>query len=147
LVQIAVGVTSRANRNFHHATASLPKEFVGIVDRSAVATWNVANIVGAIKDSDNLLSAAETSGMEVSQAGLDEDRARDALTRARVTIHSFRKELVDQDIQDGLKLAGKTLQAGKNALAERDYRRRGLGLAVDIHLADRGRAVLVYSAV
>jgi len=29
-----------------------------------------------------------------------------------------------------LKLAAKNLQAGKNALAERDYRRRGLGYAL-----------------
>jgi len=68
--------------------------------------------------------------MEVSQARLDEDQARDALTKARVTIHSFRKDLVDQDIQEGLKITAKNLQAGKNALAERDYRRRGLGLAL-----------------
>lgn len=31
----------------------------------------------------------------------------DALTRARITLHSFRKELVDQDIQEGLKIARK----------------------------------------
>jgi hypothetical protein len=91
---------------------------------------NLSSLEGAIEGSDKLLSVAETSGMEVSQARLDEDQARDALTKARVTIHSFSKELVNRDIQDGLNLAGKTLQAGKNALAERDYRRRGLGLAV-----------------
>jgi len=68
--------------------------------------------------------------MEVSRARLDEDQARDALTKARVTIHSFQKKLVDQDIQEGLKITEKNLQAGKNALAERDYRRRGLGLAL-----------------
>jgi len=37
---------------------------------------------------------------------------------------------VDQDIQEGLKISAKNLQAGKNALAERDFRRKGLGLAV-----------------
>jgi len=84
----------------------------------------------AIRNADNVLGVAESSGMEVSQARLDEDQARDALTKARVTIHSFRKELVDQDIQDGLRITAKNLQAGKNALAERDYRRRGLGLAL-----------------
>jgi cytochrome c3-like protein len=84
----------------------------------------------AIKDSSKVLSVAESSGMEVSQARLDEDQARDALTKARVTIHNFQQEAVHQDIQEGLKLAAKTLQAGKSALAERDYRRRGLGLAV-----------------
>jgi nitrate/TMAO reductase-like tetraheme cytochrome c subunit len=91
---------------------------------------NLTNLAKAIKDSDTLLSAAESSGMEVSQARLDEDQARDALTKARVTIHSFREDLVNQDIQEGLKSAAKNLQAGRNALAERDYRRRGLGVAV-----------------
>lgn len=84
----------------------------------------------AIKNADNVLGVAESSGMEVSQARLDEDQARDALTKARVTIHAFQKPLVDQDIQEGLKIAAKNLQAGKDALAERDYRRRGLGFAL-----------------
>jgi hypothetical protein len=84
----------------------------------------------AIKDADHVLRVAESSGMEVSAARLEEDQARDALTKARVTIHSFQKELVDHDIQEGLKLAANNMQAGTSALAERDYRRRGLGLAL-----------------
>lgn len=84
----------------------------------------------AINNAHNVLGVAESSGMEVNQARLDEDQARDALTKARVTIHSFQTELVNQDIQEGLKITAKNLQAGKNALAERDYRRRGLGLAL-----------------
>jgi hypothetical protein len=59
---------------------------------------------------------SESSGMEVSQARLEEDQALDAATKARVTIHSFRKELVNQDIKVGLKIAQKNLQAGNNAL-------------------------------
>jgi len=70
---------------------------------------NLKSLEDAIQDSDKLLSVAETSGMEVSQARLDEDQARDALTKARVTIHSFSKELVNQYIQDGLKLSRKNL--------------------------------------
>jgi hypothetical protein len=84
----------------------------------------------ANKAADKLLNLAESSGMEVSQARLDEDQARDALTKARVTIHSFKPELVEQDIQEGLKIAAKNLQAGQAALAERDYRRKGLGFAL-----------------
>jgi len=84
----------------------------------------------AIKNAHSLLGVAESSGMEVSQARMDEDQARDALTKARVTIHSFRTDLVDQDIQDGLKITAKNLQAGQQALAERDYRRKGLGVAM-----------------
>jgi hypothetical protein len=84
----------------------------------------------SIKGTDKLLGVAESSGMEVSQARLDQSQAQDALTKARVTIHTFRKELVNQEIQEGLKITAKNLQAGKDALAERDYRRRGLGVAL-----------------
>ncbi len=84
----------------------------------------------SIKAADKLLGVAESSGHGVSQARLEEDQARDALTKARVTIHSFHKELVDQDIQEGLKIAAKNSQAGQAALAERDYRRKGLGFAL-----------------
>jgi hypothetical protein len=84
----------------------------------------------SIKNADRLLGVAESSGMEVSDARLQQDQARDSLTKARVTIHSFQPQLIDQDIQAGLKIAAKDLQAGKNALSERDYRRRGLGIAV-----------------
>jgi hypothetical protein len=84
----------------------------------------------AVKAADKVLGVAESSGMEVSQARLDQDQARDALTKARVTIHSFKTDLVEQDIQEGVKLAAKNLQAGQAALAERDYRRKGLGFAL-----------------
>jgi len=89
----------------------------------------------AIKDADRLLGVAESSGMEVSQARLEEDQARDDLTKARVTIHSFRKELVDQDIQAGLNVTAKSLQGAQAALAERDYRRKGLGISLIAILA------------
>jgi nitrate/TMAO reductase-like tetraheme cytochrome c subunit len=84
----------------------------------------------SIKNADRLLGVAESSGMEVSEARLQQDQARDSLTKARVTIHSFQPPLVHQDIQVGMTIAAKDLQAGKDALSERDYRRRGLGIAV-----------------
>jgi hypothetical protein len=84
----------------------------------------------AIKSADQVVGVAESSGMEVSEARLGQDQARDSLTKARVTIHSFRTDLVDQDIQAGLKIAAKDLQAGKKAMVERDYRRVGLGVSL-----------------
>jgi hypothetical protein len=84
----------------------------------------------SIKSADRLLAVAESSGMEVSEARLQQDQARDSLTKARVTIHSFQPQLIDQDIEAGLKITAKNLQAGKDALAERDYRRKGLGITV-----------------
>jgi predicted CXXCH cytochrome family protein len=84
----------------------------------------------AIKSADQVLADAESSGMEVSQARLDQDQARDALTKARVSIHRFQVPPVDQDVQAGLKITDKDLQAGKDALRERGYRRMGLGFAL-----------------
>lgn len=84
----------------------------------------------AILRSDELLERAERFGMEVSEAKLEQAQARDALTKARVTIHSFALPRVQEDIQAGLKLAEKTQQAGLRALDERDFRRKGLGVSL-----------------
>lgn len=91
---------------------------------------DLTRLDGAIKDADKVLGTAESAGMEVSEARLQQDQARDSLTKARVTIHSFRTELVEQDIQVGLNITALTLKAGKDALHERDYRRMGLGFAL-----------------
>jgi hypothetical protein len=91
---------------------------------------DLTHLNDAIKSANQVLGVAESSGMEVSEARLGQDQARDSLTKARVTIHSFQAELVEQDIQEGLRFAAKNLQAGRDALRERDYRRRGLGVAL-----------------
>ncbi len=83
-----------------------------------------------IEKADALLDRAERSGMEVSQAKLSQAEARAALTKARVSIHSFNAAGIQPDVQTGTKLAAADLAAGEQAMAERDYRRRGLGVAV-----------------
>jgi hypothetical protein len=95
----------------------------------------LTNLKDSIQGADKLLSVAESSGMEVGESRLVLDQARDSLTKARVTIHSFQQGLVNKDIQAGLKFASQSLAGGKAALAERDYRRRGLGLSLIFILA------------
>jgi hypothetical protein len=90
----------------------------------------VVQLDKAIQGADQILDVAESSGMEVSEARLGQDQARDSLTKARVAVHSFRTDLVDQDIQAGLKIAAKNLQAGKEAMVERNRRRIGLGISL-----------------
>lgn len=85
---------------------------------------------GAIGDADQILDRAEQSGMEVSQAKLDLAQAKDALTKARVTIHSFNEARIESDIKPGLETAAKGHDAGQKALTERNYRRVGLGLSL-----------------
>ena len=96
---------------------------------------DLTQLDGAVKEADRVLGVAESSGMEVSEARTEQDQARDSLTKARVTIHSFKTDLVEQDIQAGLKISAKTQAEGQAALAERDRRRRGLGLSLVIIFA------------
>ena len=97
--------------------------------RAAIQS-NLMQLDKSIKDADQALHLAESSGMEVSEARLNQDQARDALTKARVTIHSFQTVLVNQDIQAGMKIADANLKAGKDAMIERNHRRIGLGVCL-----------------
>lgn len=91
---------------------------------------DLASLDAAIQSANKVLGIAESSGMEVSQARLEQDQARDELTKARVTIHSFQTQLVEQDIQAGMRIAAKTQAEGKAALVERNWRRMGLGFSL-----------------
>lgn len=90
----------------------------------------LAALAESISSTREILDRAERSGMEVSQAKLDLAQANDALTKARVTIHSFDEAKLEADIRPGMETAAKDFEAGKQALAERDYRRAGLGLSL-----------------
>lgn len=83
-----------------------------------------------INSADRVLSEAESSGMEVSEARLEQDQARDSLTKARVSIHSFQLNPVEQDVQAGFTISERSMQAGLAALAEREFRRKGLAVSL-----------------
>ena len=84
----------------------------------------------AIQDADRQLAQAESVGMEVSEARMAQSQAKDSLTKARVAIHSFRPQVVDQEVQAGLRIADKDLRAGQQAMVERNHRRMGLGVSL-----------------
>jgi len=63
-------------------------------------------------------------------ARLNQDQARDDLTKARVAIHSFQPVLVDQNVQAGMKIAAVDLKVGQDAMVERNRRRIGLGISL-----------------
>jgi predicted CXXCH cytochrome family protein len=91
---------------------------------------DLVKLNGEIKRSDQVLSRAEAAGVEVGEAQLSLNGAQDALTKARVAIHSVRPEVVDQDVQAGLKVTEKTYKAGLAAIAESKYRRTGLTVSL-----------------
>lgn len=97
---------------------------------AATMSWQLSELDSAIVRSDEILDRAERSGMEVSQAKLEQAQARDALTKARVTIHSLQTVKVQEDVRGGLVVAAKTYDVGVKALKERDYRRIGLAVSL-----------------
>ncbi len=99
-------------------------------EAAAAMARQLSELDGAIARSDEILDLAERSGMEVSQAKLEQAQARDALTKARVTIHSLQTAKVQEDVRAGLAVATKTYGVGVKALKERDYRRIGLAVSL-----------------
>jgi hypothetical protein len=97
---------------------------------AATMREGIGTLQTAIKRSDEILSRAERSGMEVGEAKLQQAQARDALTKARVNVHSFAQGPVENEVTNGLKSTATTFQAGEKALAEREFRRKGLGISL-----------------
>ncbi len=77
-----------------------------------------------------ILDRAERAGMEVSRAKFELNEARDALTHARVLIHAFSVKELENVIRPGLEIARRGYQAGERALAELNYRRKGLAVSL-----------------
>lgn len=73
---------------------------------------------------------AERSGMEVSSAKVELTDAHATLIKARVEVHTFDPAEVRKLTDEGAKFSRQAYQAGVAALQERDYRRKGLGVAL-----------------
>jgi hypothetical protein len=90
----------------------------------------IRKLAAALDRSDAILKQAASSGMEVSEAVLRQNDARDSLVKARVAVHAFQPEAVEKPAAEGLKIAAQTYQAGGQAMKERDRRRAGLGVSL-----------------
>lgn len=90
----------------------------------------LTSLASAIAASDALLGRAERQGMEVSQAEQQEEQARDALLKARVTVHTLRDSELKRDTDPGFAIARQTHAAGQKAMEEWRFRRVGLGFSV-----------------
>jgi len=90
----------------------------------------IDELIANIDKSTQILSLAERKGMEVSKPKFDLKGATDALTHARVLIHSSSTAEVDKVVGPGLAVAGKGYQAGLDALHELSFRRKGLAVSL-----------------
>lgn len=83
-----------------------------------------------LHEAGEILDRAERAGMEVSRAKFELSETRDALTHARVLVHSFSLDELESVIGPGLQRADRVYQAGQAALAELSFRRKGLGVSL-----------------
>lgn len=107
----------------HDATSaggSAAAEMAGLIHRLSTA----------LDKSDLVLARARNSGMEVSEAQLQQMEARESLVKARVAVHAFQAAAVRKPVEEGIALAAVTQRAGEDALQERDTRRIGLAVAL-----------------
>lgn len=81
------------------------------------------------------LARAAEAGMEVSRIQFELSKADDALTTARTDIHRFQVAAVHTAASSGLSVARAASKAADRALAERDYRRKGLFVSLAVILA------------
>jgi predicted CXXCH cytochrome family protein len=135
-------VTCHGNHEIKHPTDALIGTSSGAVctnchaaddaglTQAAAMHNRLSNLASAIAGSEDLLRQAEQKGMEVSQSKLQSAQARDALLKARVTVHTFREADLQRDTDAGLAVTRQTYAAGEKALAEWKFRRIGLGLSI-----------------
>jgi predicted CXXCH cytochrome family protein len=90
----------------------------------------IDELIASIGKSTDILNQAERAGMEVSRPKFEMKEATDALTHARVLIHSSSTAEVDNVVAPGLAASVKGYQAGLDALAERSFRRKGLAVSL-----------------
>jgi nitrate/TMAO reductase-like tetraheme cytochrome c subunit len=83
-----------------------------------------------IGDAKDILERAERAGMEVSKPQFELKEATDALTQARVLVHTANPDEVTKAVEPGLAIADKSFQAGEEAFAELAFRRKGLVISL-----------------
>jgi hypothetical protein len=84
-----------------------------------------------LRDAGTLLRQAEIAGMHVSEVQFDlKSRGTTGLLDARALIHSFDPEQIAARAAEAETVAKEALEAGRAALAEIQYRRRGLAVSL-----------------
>lgn len=90
----------------------------------------IEELIGGVEKANDILGKAERAGMEVSRPKFEMKEATDALTHARVLIHTSSNAEVDKVAAPGLIASARGYQAGLGALAERSFRRKGLAVSL-----------------
>jgi predicted CXXCH cytochrome family protein len=103
-------------------------------DAARTMRQGIDELATQLKQSEEVLQRAERAGMEVSHPKFELSEGRGKLINARVVIHSASPDELAEVVKSGLDVAGKTHQAGVDALDELTFRRKGLAVSLVIIL-------------
>ena len=106
----------------------------GADDAGAIAAGrmrtSIENLKASLASNSDLIARVRNAGMEVSDQELALAEVRTKLTQARTEIHTFDPAAVDQVVNEGMTALTAVGQAGNQALADLQYRRRGLFISL-----------------
>ena len=91
---------------------------------------SIERLKASLAANGDLIGRARNAGMEVSDQELALAEVRTKLTQARTEIHAFQPAAVDQVVDDAMKSLTEIGAAGNKALADLEYRRRGLFISL-----------------
>lgn len=146
VVFAAMGLPGCVQCHSNHEIVEPSDDWVGTGDKSIciqchsngdagyAAAQKMAGDIAGLKTlqqrGEEVVGAAERSGMEVSSAKVELTDAHATLIKARVIVHTFDPAEVQKLTDEGAGISRQAYQAGVAALQERDYRRKGLGVAL-----------------
>jgi predicted CXXCH cytochrome family protein len=91
---------------------------------------SIEKLKTSLASNNDLIARARNAGMEVSDQELALAEVRTKLTQARTEIHTFDPSAVDHVVNEGMKALTAVEQAGNQALADLQFRRRGLFISL-----------------
>jgi len=98
---------------------------------TAVAMYEqIDTLKEKINHADSLITKAERAGMQVSEAQFNLNDADDALIKSRTIVHSLSVNQIKETTGKGIKLANDAIEAGKQAMSELQFRRKGLAISI-----------------
>ncbi len=103
-------------------------------EQFAAMAADLDSLTTSDQESRSLLEKAQNSGMEVGQALLELDDVKNAFTKARSAVHSFKAAAVQKEVDTGLKVTRAGLNRGREAMQEHTYRREGLAVSAAVIL-------------
>jgi predicted CXXCH cytochrome family protein len=90
----------------------------------------IRNLEDSLKRADEILTRAQSDGMEVSGAIASQTEARQTLIKARSEVHAFDVAAMAVPVKAGLAAAAANYRAGEHAMHERNVRREGLAVSL-----------------